>query len=156
MTKKNWLLVVFLLVLVAVYAIWFTDWFKPKTVRVFHTVRELHRRRRPGTDEPTLMFGLARELRLTEVKVVPLDKYKTDPAITPLWHLVSDSNSIPLKVFTYGERIRGMKPVVPGERPVLLETNVPYRIFVVAGKVKGQHDFELGGSLNETNGSANP
>ena len=156
MTKKNWLLVVFLLVLAAVYAIWFTDWFKPKTIRIFHTVREMHFRRRPGNNEPMLMFGLDHALALTEIKVVPLDKFKTDPAVTPLWHLVSDSNSPPLKTFIYGERIRGMKPAVPGERPVLLETNVPYRIFVMGGKVKGQHDFELGGSLEENKGSANP
>jgi hypothetical protein len=27
-----------------------------------------------------------------------------------------------------------------------LETNVAYRLFIAAGKAKGQHDFEVGGN----------
>jgi hypothetical protein len=146
MTKKNWLSVILLVALVAVYAIYFTDWFKPKTVRVFHTVREMHRRNQTADAEAVLLFGLGTQLKLTEIKVVPLAGFQADPKVQPVWHLVSDSNSVPLKEFSYGRRIRGMKPAVPGTEADLLETNVTYRIFVAAGRIKGQHDFELGGT----------
>jgi len=67
--------------------------------------------------------------------------------VSPVWHLISDSNSVPVKVFSYGQGIRGMKPAVAGSRAQPLETNVAYRLLVTAGKAKGQHDFEIGGSL---------
>jgi hypothetical protein len=35
-----------------------------------------------------------------------------------------------------------MKPSVPGMRPAALETNVTYRLFVKAGSIQGQHDFQ--------------
>jgi hypothetical protein len=156
MTKKNWLSVVFLAVLLAVYAIYFTDWFKPRTVRVFHTVREMHRRNQAAEAEPVLMFGLGTQLKLTEIKVVPLAGFEADPKIQPLWHLVSDSNSVPLKDFSYGTRIRGMKPAVPGTQAELLETNVVYRLFLTAGKVKGQHDFQIGSVPTKNTVTENP
>ena len=144
MTKKNWLLVIFLIALAAVYAIWFTDWFKPKTVHVFHAVRELRFRRQGANAEPSLVFGLDRQLKLTEIKVVPLTAFQSDANVLPVWHLVSSSNSVPIKDFPYGRNIRGMKAAVPGTEPGLLATNIVYRIFVIAGKVKGEHDFQLG------------
>jgi hypothetical protein len=60
-----------------------------------------------------------------------------------LWHLVSDSNSVPVKTFFYGEYIRGMRPNLKGAGPEALQTNVTYRMFVRAGKAAGQHDFDL-------------
>ena len=39
--------------------------------------------------------------------------------------------------------LRGLKPAVVGVRPQPLETNVTYRLFVEAGKIKGEHDFKL-------------
>ena len=152
MTKKSWLSVLALAVLAVTYTVFFTDWFKTPTVKVFHTVRQLDYSR-AGGNAPGLMFGLSRELQLTEIKVVPLLSYQKDAQTTPAWHLVSDSRSAPVKMFVYGQPIQGMKPAVPGTEPGNLETNVPYRIFVTAGGVKGEHDFELGGNLGDT-GSA--
>jgi hypothetical protein len=36
-----------------------------------------------------------------------------------------------------------MRPAIKGVRPEPLETNVTYRLLVTAGKIKGEHDFEL-------------
>ena len=88
-----------------------------------------------------VLFGLNGAYKLTEVKVVPLDEWKTNPAALPMWHLISDSNSVPVKEFPYGVAIRGMKPAVGKEWPLPLETNETYRIFVAAGSLKGWHDF---------------
>jgi hypothetical protein len=143
MTKKNfWLMTAFIMV-ATVYVCFFTDWFQPKKITLFDTSRPMqHFRGRK--DLPYIMFGITEgKLKLTEVKVVPLDGYKTNSTTSPVWHLISDSNSVPVQRFFYGQRIWGMKPYVQGLTPQPLETNVTYRLFVVAGGVKGQHDFEI-------------
>jgi len=143
MTTKNWLLVLVAIGLATGYAVFFTDWFQPQTVRIFHTNRSPRGRtvQRPG--QSSLLFDLNRQLKLTEIKVVPLAAYQTNQNILPLWHLVSDSNSVPVKDFFYGQFIRGLKPAVPGTRAQTLTNNVTYRLLVSAGKLKGEHDFEL-------------
>ena len=142
--KKNYFLVIVAIVLAAVYAIYFTDWFQPKTIQIFHTYRNLHPRNpvRDGT-LPALHFGMGRALKLTEIKVVPLAEYQTNQNTLPLWHLVSDSNSVPIESFFYGQFIRGLKPEVAGSRSRSLTNGVVYRLIVTAGKIKGEDDFEL-------------
>jgi hypothetical protein len=149
MTKKNWLLIIVAVGLGTVYAIYFSDWFKPKTVRIFHTSRNLRPQLQQGGVLPSLIFGLSRPLKLTELKVVPLAAWQTNNNVLPVWHLVSASNSVPVKMFFYGQHIGGLKPAVPGDRPQALDTNAIYRLFVTAGKVTGRHDFALGGKLPE-------
>lgn len=143
MTKKNWCLIGFVALLAAVYVVFFTDWFKPQTVKIFHTSRNLRVRNPQTGAQPGLIFGINRQLKLTEIKVVSLAALQTNQNSLPIWHLVSDSNSVPVKTFFYGQIIRGLKPAVPGSRPQSLETNVAYRLVVDAGKVHGEHDFEL-------------
>ncbi|HSY18438.1 MAG TPA: hypothetical protein VK815_08900 [Candidatus Acidoferrales bacterium] len=145
MTKKNILLIVAAVVLGAVYAVYFTDWFKPKTVQIFHTSRNLRPRALRGGNGalPNLIFGINQQLKLTEIRVVEADVYQTNQSALPLWHLISDSNSVPVKQFHYGQFIGGMKPAVKGARPQSLETNVDYLLIVQAGPVKGEHPFDL-------------
>ena len=142
MDKKSTPLVVVLLALVLVYVIFFTDWFKPHRMTLFYSTRQIeHFRAR--ADLPYILFGLGGTYRLTEVKVVSLDDFKKDPAAPALWHLTSQSNSVPIKMFTYGEHIHGMKPDFAGDAPQNLQTNEIYRLFVAAGRTKGQIDFKL-------------
>lgn len=152
------MLVVFLIALGAVYVIWFTDWFKPRTIHVFHTIRDVHFRRRAADEGPRLIFGVEpAEIKLTEIKVVPLADFQKNPETVPLWHLVTDSNSAPVKDFIYGQRIRGMRPAIAGAEAGPLQTNIFYRIFVKSGRARGQHDFEIGGTpAQDTTGNNNP
>jgi hypothetical protein len=143
MTKKNWCLIGIAGLLTAVYIAFFTDWFRPQTVRIFHTSRNLRVRNPQNGALPGLIFGVNRQLKLTDIRVVPVAALQTNKNTLPLWHLVSDSNSVPVKSFFYGQFVRGLKPAVPGSRPQPLETNVTYRLIVEAGKVRGEHDFEL-------------
>jgi len=145
MTKKNLMFMALAVVLATVYVIYFTDWFRPKTVQIFHTSRNLHPRRQRGGDGalPNLIFGINRPLQLTEIRVVPADDYVTNHNALPLWHLISDSNSVPVKDFHYGQWIGGMHPAVKGMRPQPLETNVTYHLVLLAGNIRGEHDFEL-------------
>jgi hypothetical protein len=145
MTKKNWILIIFAAALAGVYVVYFTDWFKPKVVQIFHTYRDTHHALRRARDGqlPALKFGITRKIKLTELKVVPLAEWQTNQHTLAVWHLVTDSNSVPLGEFFYGQFIGGMKPAIKGTHSQSLETNVTYRLFLTAGNVTGQHDFEL-------------
>jgi hypothetical protein len=154
MPKKQWFLLAFALVLAAVYVWGFTDWFRHKDIHISSTGRAaLSRFPVPGT-APTVVFALDKEYELTELKVVPLAAWQTNQAAVPVWHLAGESRSAPTKFFLYGENIGGMQPVIPGAKPEPLEKNVTYRLFVSAGSVKGQHDFQIGGKPPEATGSA--
>jgi hypothetical protein len=143
MNKKNLILITFAVALGVVYVVFFTEWFRPQTVKIFHTTRFTSRQRAAGGAMPELMFGLSQKMPLSEITVISLDPAQTNLTSVPLWHLISNSNSVPVKSFFYGQYIRGLKPAVAGSRPEPLATNVPYRLIVQSGKIKGQHDFEL-------------
>lgn len=129
------------------YIFYFTSWFKPKIIHISHTTRAVRARfgnnaaARPGIIPIT--FGLEPQCKLTEIKVVPLDAWETNQNVLPLWHLIASTNAEPIKTFVYGQRIRGLKPEVAGARAEPLQPDVTYRLFVTAGKAKGQHDFEI-------------
>lgn len=144
MTKKNCLTITILAVLAVVYAIYFTDWFRPKTLSIFHTYRNLrHGPARLGA-MPSLIFGITgSKVRLTDVRVLAEADAKTNNNPVTVWHIISDSNSIPISTFFYGQFIPGMHPEIKGTRPQDLETNVTYRLIVQAGKYKGDHPFRL-------------
>lgn len=146
MNNRNLIGSVVLVVLVGVYVVFFTDWFKPKKIDIFHTSRSASLRLGPrvkagAENTRVIQFGLGGTFRLTEIKVVALDQWKTNSSVLPVWHLVSDSNSIPIKTFPYGQNIRGMHPAVGSIWPKPLETNMTYRMFLSAGTLKGEHDF---------------
>lgn len=143
MTKKSVLLVLFAVGLAAIYVFWFSDWFHPRTMKISNTYRNLHPRRPHGDSLPDLIFHVNPRIGLTELKVVPLAGFQTNKDVLPVWHLVSDSNSAPISTFYYGEFIHGMRPAIHGLHAEPLETNVTYRMFLAAGRVKGEHDFEL-------------
>jgi len=143
MTKKNLMLVLLAIGLATVYVVWFTDWFRPKVVFIYHTSRNLRPNLARGNALPSLIFGVKPQVRLTELKVVSLAEFETNQNTMPVWHLVSDSNSVPVKTFFYGQRIAGMHAKIEGVHAEALETNVTYRMFLTAGRIKGQHDFEL-------------
>ena len=143
MNKKNYALIAIVLVLAGVYIIFFTDWFKPKTIQIVSTSRPLRTNQTgPATDR--LIFGLSDTYSLTEVKVVPLAELQTNKLAQPVWHLVSDSGSDEVNQFFYGEQIGGMDPALEGSRPEPLQPGVTYRLFVAAGKARGQYDFHIG------------
>lgn len=145
MTKKNIWLIGFLLVLMIIYIWFFTDWFKTRTIRVYSLVPPAVVSRNLYHHHAQIIFGLMGRYQLNEVKVVPLAAYQKNRMALPIWHLVSDDGSDPVKQFAYGQHIRGMDPEYQGDEAQPLETNVVYRLFVTAGKIHGTHDFEIKG-----------
>jgi hypothetical protein len=147
MTKKNWLMTIVLVVLASVYVFYFTDWFKPKIIHISSTSRAIRSRFRNAAASNLapvpVIFSLEPQSKLTEIKVVPLAAWQANQGVLPVWHLVASSNSMPVKMFVYGQHIRGLKPEVPGASAEPLQPDVTYRLFVSAGSAKGQHDFEV-------------
>ncbi len=145
MTRKIWFLVALAALLGAGSLYLNRDWFAGDNIHVYHRSRPPRARRgRPAPDtsrtDPVVFF-LDRQLKLTAVKVVPVSDIETNKFPQPIWHLVSDSNSVPVREFGYGVPIRGMRPALKGTAPEPLEPGVGYRLFIEAGAQKAQHDF---------------
>ena len=126
------------------------DWFASDNIQIYHRSRPeragLFRRKRPATTVDNsainpIVFGFDRKVRLTSLKVIPVQDIETNKFPQPIWCLVSESNSVPTKDFAYGVPISGMHPSVKGAIADPLVPGERYRLFVEAGKVKAQHDF---------------
>jgi hypothetical protein len=145
MTTKNWMLVALTALLGCLSLYLNRDWFAGNNIQLMHRSRPARGAfRRPRSDNPLIdpiSFWFDRKVRLTSLKVIPVWDIETNKFPQPIWSLVSDSNSLPIKEFTYGMRIQGMRPTYKGSAPEPLEPGVKYRMFVEAGKQKAQHDF---------------
>lgn len=135
MNKKNWFLILVAVVLAACYVIYFTTWFRSKPILVADTERF-------GRG---VLFTLGEShderYELTSVKVVSVSALASNKYALPVWELKSDSHSIPIKTFSYGQHIQGMKPAVADTRALPLDKGTVYRLFIEAGRRKAQHDF---------------
>ena len=147
MAKKQLILLAAFVVLAVFYVIAFTQWGRRPGMQISHTANARQKgtvgpRVRAGAVNTAIMtFNFDRPYQFTEIKVVSLAEWQTNKSALPLWHIISDSNSVPTKKFSYGVAIGGMKPFVASAWPNPLETNVTYRMFLTAGAVTGQHDF---------------
>jgi len=143
MTRKNWFLVALAVLLGAGSLYLNKDWFAGDNIHVYHrSMPPRARRGRPNTSRTDpVVFFLDRQLKLTTVKVVPVSDIETNKFPQPVWHLISDSNSVPVREFNYGVPLGGMRPAMKETAPEPLEPGVSYRLFVEAGSQKAQHDF---------------
>jgi hypothetical protein len=146
MTPKAKILLALALALGLVYVIFFSGWFRQRTIQIAVTLRPGRASAipRPRGSPPVypVSFRLDNKYRLTSVKVVNAAAYATNKFAPPLWHIVSDSNSVPANSIVYGvPRISGMRTAVAKAKPQPLEADVPYLILVEAGRAKGQTNF---------------
>ncbi len=154
MTKsKTMLFVLFLLVAGVIYFYLYKDSFVSNGIQISYRAGAARPRprtpdrargRQPEPPGATVMFRLSpKKYNLTQLKVVPFDDFKTNKYPHAIWHLISDSNSVPINSFAYGDRIRGMRPAVKGIGPDSLQTNVVYRLLLDAGSVHGERNFQI-------------
>jgi hypothetical protein len=146
MTRKKWTLIALVVVLGGFSLYLNQDWFAKDVIQITHRSRPARAGlfRRKSADDSLVnpvLLGFDRKLKLTSVKVIPLSDIQTNKYPHPIWHLISDSNSVPTKAFYYGDRINGMRPEVKGATAEPLEPGVPYRLFIEAGAFKAEHDF---------------
>jgi len=138
-------MLVMALLLGALYVYGFTDWFRaPAKIQMLAMARPTNIGGRPVKPNQVLpvTFAFSRKVRLTEVKVVAVDDEKTNRFPHALWHLISDSNSIPTKQLIYSVTLRGMKPKVPRGKAEPLLPDVAYRLYVKEASAEGQIDFK--------------
>jgi hypothetical protein len=145
MTTKSWKLIS-VAVLLGGFSLYLNkDWFSGDPIQLMHRSRPARGAfRRVGPDNPLIdpiSFWFDRKVRLKSLKVVPVSDLQTNQNAPPLWCLISDSNSLPVKEFPYGGRIAGMHPLPKGTPPDPLEPGVKYRLMVEAGNEKITHDF---------------
>ena len=136
MNKKSWFLVLVAAALCVCYVIFFTNLFKSKHILIADNERF-------GTNSlgPIVRFTLGQPYQLTSVKVVSVSALSSNKYALPLWELKSDTHSIPVTFFSYGQRIQGMKSAVANTRPIPLDHGTVYRLFVEASGIRAQHDF---------------
>jgi hypothetical protein len=148
MTKKQWMLFALAVVLGGFSLYLNRDWFGKENIHISHRSRPqragLFRRNRPATatsaTDPVL-FGFDTKLKLKMVKVIPLSDMATNKFPHAIWHLVSESNSVPTKEFAYGTPIPGMHPALKGVTADPLEPGMQYRLYVESEGRKAEHDF---------------
>jgi hypothetical protein len=153
MTKKLWMLVGLAVVLGGISLYWNTDWFRGHNIQVLHRYRPSRfawgrkRAAASATAFAPVFFEFNRKLKLTEISVVPVSDAETNKYPHAIWHMISDSNSVPTKGIMYGESVPGMRPEVKGATPDPLEPGVQYRLMLQAGPLKARHDFAAAESI---------
>lgn len=115
--------------------------FKGREVQILHRSRPARTGFSGSQKTQPIFFAFDRALALTSLKVIPVSAGETNKYPHPIWHLVSDSNSVPITDFAYGEPVEGMRPAVQGAAPDPLEPGVKYQLIIEAGKIKAEHDF---------------
>jgi hypothetical protein len=147
MTRKLWLLIALTVALGGLSLYLNKDWFASEGIQIQHRSRPARagffRRSKPQAKQATnpIFFAFDRKLKLTSLKVIPVSEIETNRYPHPIWHLVSDSNSVPVEEWSYAVPIRGMRPAVKGATPDPLVPGVKYRLILEAGKNKAEHDF---------------
>ncbi len=148
MTRKIWVLVALALVLGGLSLYLNKDWFAKDNIQISHRSRPIRspwfRRGKRADDSAVnpIVFLFDRSIRLKSVKVVPVSDIETNKYPQPIWSLISDSNSLPVKNFAYGARIPGMHPAFKGAAPYQLEPGAKYRLYIDTGALKAEHDFQ--------------
>jgi hypothetical protein len=145
MTKNGIFLSAVAVLLAACYVYFFTDFFHQPTIQIIPTIRPGRASSIPrdADQEPVhpVAFALDGKYALTSVRVVATAEFATNKYANPLWHLISDSNSVPTKAITYGFPIKGMKPAVPRARPEPLLAGIEYTLQIESGKIRSQTNF---------------
>ena len=159
MSRKEWTLIALVLVLGAVWAVYFSGWFAPHVIRVEHSVRAVRdayaggRRIAAGATQSlgNVTFALQKQFKLTSLKLVIAADSRTNSSPHALWHLLAGSGSQPVEGFAYGLPVRGMTSFFPGREPEPVEPGVEYRLLIEAGSWKGEHDFSMPATSRRSN-----
>lgn len=133
MKKRTAFLIFFALILGAVYAYKFTDWFAQNEIHIKY-------RKLPGNSS-IMFYFVDEEHSLTSLKVISVDEAATNKYPHALWHLVPVSNAVPVTDFVYGISPSGMKPKIAGLAAEPLQGGSTYRLIVETEKLKGEKEF---------------
>src|SRR5262245_27189718 len=101
MSKKSWMLLALVVLLGGISVYLNKDWFSRDDIQIIHQSRPPRARSARHTVDSgpesainPITFGIDRKLKLTCLKVIPLSAIETNKYPQPIWHLVSESNSV--------------------------------------------------------------
>jgi hypothetical protein len=143
MTQKQFLLATLGAALVGIFLYANRDWFIKHPIQISHRRNPFGGRFDPGAGPAPLMFEFDRKLKLTSIKVISVSEAENAKLPHVLWRMVSDSNSVPTKGFTYGMAVPGMRPLYKVLTVDPLDPTNKYRLLIEAGSLRAQHDFSL-------------
>ena len=152
MNKKNLLLLLLTVLLTGVAIYLFKDSLKTEPIHIAYSLRPAPESRQTlanRRDTPSgkrgfiLSFALDQKVQLNSIQVFHLDDALTNKYPHAIWHLTSDSNSVPLKSFDYGAGVRGMRPSVKGATAEPLQPGQSYRLQVKARGEIAERDFQM-------------
>jgi len=155
MTKQSIVLITVAVLLGAAYVAFFTDWFRKPRIQILAQIRPPRSSRSSSSPIDTAVypvsFAFDKKYQFTEIKVVAVEDEKTNKFPHAVWHMISDSNSVPIKALQYGAPLTGMKPKVPKAPPEALLPDVPYILYVQAtDKAEGKAKFQTHELFNPT------
>ena len=150
MFSKQNVLILTAVVLAGLYVYYFTDWINRPLIQIIAQTRPIQPKG-PVAQVYPVSFLLDGQYQLKSVKVVNVGAYETNKFVPPLWHLIAFTNTPPSQGFLYGQRLPGMKPSISNARPDRLQPTTVYRLFVEAGRSKGQIDFRTSGPVEPGN-----
>jgi len=114
MTTKNWMIFAVIVLLGGLSLYLNKDWFARDHIQLMHRSRPARGAfRRPRSDNPLidpLSFWFDRKVKLTALKVIPVCEIETNKYPQPIWSLVSDSNSLPIKNSRMECKFQGCRP----------------------------------------------
>jgi hypothetical protein len=150
---RHWMLALVAVALGVAYAVFFTDWFRHPSFEIVAQVRpsmpsdRAAKRNNLGTlpqSEASMpvSFAFSDKFRINEIKVIEADDSRTNATPQVMWHLISDSASEPTKALIYGQRVKGMKPILPHAQAQPLQPDVTYQMLVQAGRYHGEVNFK--------------
>jgi hypothetical protein len=144
MTKKNLFQIALVVVLGGFCLYVYRDRFGAPPIQISHrSLGQRGARFRQMKDSATeaVVFLLNRPVALTSVKVYPVATNESINNAQPIWEMVAGTHPQPVQDFAYGLSIPGMHPPVQGAVAGSLEPGVQYRVLIIAGHDKAQHDF---------------
>ncbi|HEY1173611.1 MAG TPA: hypothetical protein VGH19_19760 [Verrucomicrobiae bacterium] len=144
MNLKNIILGAVTVALAAVYAVYFTDWFRPKNIQIITQIRPMLR---PGVQDGIypVAFGLNAKYELTSIQVFPAKALATNELTPPVWALEGVPKSKPVKAFSYAGEVPGMKPVINGMAATPLQVGEEYLLIIEADGKTGKTNFTANG-----------
>lgn len=144
MNLKHLTLTTVIIVLAAVYAYYFTDWFRPKNIQIITQIRPMLR---PGSTSGAypVAFGLNAKYELTSIQVFSAKALATNELTSPVWSLEGAPKSAPVKAFSYAGEVPGMKPVLAGIPATPLQMGEEYVLVIESEGKVGKTNFVAGG-----------
>lgn len=130
--------------LAVVYAVYFTDWFRPKNIQIITQIRPMLQR---GATQGTypVAFGLNAKYRIDSIQVFSAKELATNELALPTWSLEGNPKSEPVKAFSYAGKVPGMKAAVNGDTPVQLKPGEEYTLIIESDGRSGRTNFVAAG-----------